>query len=704
MDLKEVVLKLIQDAPVASLNIQKITRILNMQKTSDFVKINKILSGLENECIIYRDQKNFYLLSSASNQFKGIVKTNRFNRAFIEHEDGERYNIDEKNLLNALHLDEVLYELDVKRGKVKVIKILKPYRTFIIGTFHSGKNNRFFFDSDDNKVSKRLKIMNKLSFKPVNGLKAKVKILKIKEFIEVEVVEVIGHENDPSVDISAVLMEYQIPLTFDDRVMKQANDICQVINPKDYPDRINHIGLLTITIDGDDSKDFDDAISIEKIPAGYRLYVHIADVSHYVQENTPLDKEAYSRGTSTYVCDRVVPMLPHVLSNGICSLVPNEIRLTMTCEMDIDDKGEVLDYKIYNSMIKSDQRMTYKNVNRMIEQDKDALTTYSSLKTMVEDMMALSTIIRTKRFNEGAIDFEKDEAKLVMSNDGKVKEICLRERGDAEKLIEDFMIMANICVARQSKWVDIPSLYRVHETPKLKQLEQFIHIAYLFDYKFKGRIENITSKALQACLDHFKDEDEYLVIKTLLLRSMTRARYAEQCLGHYGLGLEEYSHFTSPIRRYPDLIVHRMLKKYVIAQDYDVKKMNKDQKKMKDYAEKTSLLERRSVEAERSVNDMKIAEYMQNHIGEIHEGIISSITSFGFFVELENTVEGLVHIRRLNQYFNFDEENLLLISEDGQTTYKIGQKVKIRVASASKQDRQIDFDIYQKRKRHQVWI
>ena len=316
-----------------------------------------------------------------------------------------------------------------------------------------------------------------------------------------------------------------------------------------------------------------------------------------------MDNEAYKRGTSTYVVDRVVPMLPHVLSNGICSLVPNENRLAMTCEMVIDKTGEIVDYRIYESIINSNYRMTYNNVNKILDKDIELLHQYDELLDMIDIMFELSQIIRKRRFDGGAIDFEKDEAKFKMNKNGKIEEIVLRDRGHAEKLIEDFMISANICVARHTKWTSIPSLYRIHEKPKVQQLEQFVNIAYLFDYKFKGQFEKISSKNLQACLDHFKNKDEYLIIKTLLLRSMTKARYDAECLGHYGLGLSEYTHFTSPIRRYPDLIVHRMLRKYLINQKYDEKNISKDNKKMLKYAINTSLAERRSVEAERAVNE-----------------------------------------------------------------------------------------------------
>ncbi|MEF9968003.1 MAG: VacB/RNase II family 3'-5' exoribonuclease, partial [Longicatena sp.] len=399
-------------------------------------------------------------------------------------------------------------------------------------------------------------------------------------------------------------------------------------------------------------------------------------------------------------------MLPHVLSNGICSLNPKVERLTLTCEMVIDSNGEVTTYEIYPSIIRSTERMTYNNVNKILKHDEVLCRRYEHLGNLFEMMEDCAKRIRKRRELAGAIDFVKDEAKIIVDKNGRVQDIQLRDRGESEKIIEDFMICANVTVAKHMKWLEIPSLYRVHEQPLAKKLRDFARMALVLGHKFKGNIEEVRPIEIQKFLSQFKDEPEYPVVSTMLLRSMQKAKYDAKCLGHFGLALDEYLHFTSPIRRYPDLIVHRMLHKYSFNHCLDVEEIKKDELKMDKLGQETSDRERASTEAERDVEDMKKAEFMENKIGLYYDGVISSVTKFGFFVELANTVEGLVHVQSLtDDYYNFDESNFQLIGERTGTVYRLGQEVRIKCSDASKEKGTIDFIVHKdKKKKKQRWI
>ena len=455
-----------------------------------------------------------------------------------------------------------------------------------------------------------------------------------------------------------------------------------------------------ITIDGEDARDLDDAISIEKTEQGYRLYVHIADVSHYVTAGSALDKEAYARGTSVYVVDRVVPMLPHALSNGICSLNPKVDRCTLTCMMEINRKGTVIDYQIYPSVINSDERMTYTAVNAILEGDEQVQKQYPHLLKMCLDMKVLSGIIRKRREKLGAIDFDTNEAKILVNEKGKPVDIVLRERKEAERIIEDFMIAANETVAAHVRWLEIPSMFRIHEQPEPKRIREFARIAKTLGYTFTGGIQNVYPAQLQAMLKEAKGEDNYSVLSTFMLRSMQKARYDRRCIGHFGLALKNYLHFTSPIRRYPDLVVHRMLRKYFFEGLQDSEKMARDEQWIEDAAYQASERERNAIDAERAVEDMKKAEYMEGRIGRQYDGVISGITRFGLFVELANTVEGLVHISTIDDdYYHYDDETKCLIGEHSANVYRMGQRVRVVCVAANRFKREIDFELVVKKKK-----
>ena len=424
----------------------------------------------------------------------------------------------------------------------------------------------------------------------------------------------------------------------------------------------------------------------------YQLGVHIADVSYYVTESSPLDKEAVKRGTSIYLVDRVIPMLPHKLSNGICSLNPNTDRYTISCIMEIDKNGEVVNHEIIPSVIHSSYRMTYNNVNAILDGDFPLQQKYEKVVPLFFLMQELATLLRSKRDERGAIDFDVNEAKVLVDEKGHPTDVVLRTRGASDKIIEEFMLKANETVAQHFKWMDLPFIYRVHEHPKLKKLQQFAAIVKPLGYTIKGSLEHVYPNELSAIVEASKGTEEHTVISTLLLRCMQKARYDRQCLGHFGLADEYYTHFTSPIRRYPDLLVHRCIRNFLFEQNYE--ETAHFEAVIPELAEQSSFRERESIDIEREVMDMKMAEYMESHIGEEFEGIISSITQFGFFVELPNTVDGLVHITDLtDDYYHYDEKNIMLRGERTGKTFKLSDKVKVRVIGSSKKERTVDFEL-----------
>ena len=450
-----------------------------------------------------------------------------------------------------------------------------------------------------------------------------------------------------------------------------------------------------VTIDGDDAKDLDDAISLRRLKNGnYYLGVHIADVSYYVEEGSELDKEALARGTSIYLVDRVIPMLPHKLSNGICSLNPHVDRFAISCFMEITPQGEVIDHDIVESVINSTERMTYNNVNKILAGDKKLQEEYSHVCDLFFLMKELAEILQKTREDRGAIDFDTNEAKVLVDEKGKPTDVVLRQRGESDRIIESFMLVANETVAKHFKWLDLPFIYRVHENPKVDKLRKFSTISRTLGYTIKGSLEDIRSKELSKIVEASKGTDEHVIISTLLLRCMAKARYDEQCLGHFGLADEYYTHFTSPIRRYPDLMVHRLIRTYLFKKKLDQETLFHFASIMQNVADQASSLERKAIDIEREVDDMKMAEYMEDHIGETFEGIVSSITNFGMFVELPNTIEGLIRMEDLvDDFYYFDDVNLQLIGKRTGRRFKMSDKVKIKVSAASKREKTIDFQI-----------
>lgn len=702
-ELKAKILKVVNENKKGAFDLKKLAALFDMRSTSQFVMLNKALNQLEDTYELVRDDKNFFMTLKQANLFRGIISVNRKGYGFLDVTEDFSLYIAKTDLNSAMNGDEVLVR-HTGTDEGKVVKIISRNQSMFIGTFY-GRDHHV--EADDERLKgKRVIVTNIDKFKLVHGLKAQFKILNYKNPIKVEIVQIIGHKNDPGVDISSILLDNGIKLEFDPQTLEQANSIEQEVSKEEKENRKDYSNEITVTIDGDDSKDFDDAISLHRTEQGFNLKVHIADVSHYVTFGSALDIEARERGCSVYVTDRVVPMLPHVLSNGICSLNPNVDRLTLTCDMNIDHEGNVIDYEIVPSWINSNARMTYNNVNKILQHDPKVMKEYEFLGDLFFDMQECASLIRKRREAKGCIDFDKDEAKIVVDKNGKAIDVVLRDRGVAERIIEDFMICANECVASYMKWLQYPCVYRIHENPKPKKMMQFIKAARVMGEKFKGDIENIRPLEIQQCLNRCKPLEGYSVLSTLMLRSMQRARYDAHCIGHFGLASEEYLHFTSPIRRYPDLIVHRMLRKYAFEKCTDENELRNDEVLMDSIASDSSTCEDHAVFAERDVNDMKKAEYMMQHIGSIFEGVISSVTNFGFFVELPNTIEGLVHMRNLqDDFYNYNEDMMAIIGERSGKVYRLGDKIMIKVIDASKEDGTIDFKVAKPRKnKRQVWM
>ncbi len=695
MDYKILILDEMNQKGYQAKSIEDWEAFFSIDSKEEFTKLIKALTEFEEEYTVLRTKKDRYVLAENSGYYKGKLLVNRKGFGFVDFEDRDSIFIAKNKQKDAFDGDIVVVYQTVsgKKPEGEVVKVVERSVSNLIGTIYC-KRKPVKFVPDDERVKGTIEITNESEFNLIHGQKVQLHIDSFGRILKCRIVRILGHQNDPGVDVLSILLSSGIKTEFPQEVLDQANQIAPKVLESDKEGRTDLTDQIIVTIDGDDAKDLDDAISLIKTEEGYRLGVHIADVSHYVTENSALDVEAYERGTSTYVTDRVVPMLPHALSNGICSLNPRVERLTITCMMDINHEGDIVNYQIFPSVIRTIERMTYRNVNEILANNKKVIANYEHLGTLFTDMKKCADIIRRKRSNMGAIDFEKDESVIKVDRSGRVEDITIRERGDSEKIIEDFMVLANECVARHTKWLELPSLYRVHEVPLAKKLREFAKMALIMGYKFKGSVEEIRPKALQNILSEAKDSEEYPILSTWLLRCMQKAKYDAVCLGHFGLALEEYTHFTSPIRRYPDLIVHRMLRKYVFNTQTNLNMIQNDEIKMNEIAKQTSICERKAIEAQRSVEDMKKAEYMERFIQAQFEGVISNITNFGFFVQLPNTVEGLVRLESLeDDYYDYVADQFSIIGRRTAKTFKIGQKVRVKVVDASKKFQTIDFEI-----------
>ena len=701
--MKDNIINILKNSDKA-LSVFEIEDLLGIKDAELTKELIQVLHELEEEVVVYHTNKDKYMMLENSHLRKGIMRANKKGFGFVEVDnmDDDIY-IPQDDMNGAIHDDIVLVEITSKmtldRLEGRVLKIVKRQVERYIGEINFDKKDKGHITLDDNKIKLDIEIPRDASMNAVDGHKVVVELVKkLNNDLRYEgkVVEIIGHKNDPGVDIMSIICKYNINTEFSEEVKQEVAELPMEVRPSDLRGRKDLRDVEIFTIDGDDTKDIDDAISIQRLPNGhYQLGVHIADVSYYVKEDSPLDKEAMERGTSVYLVDRVIPMIPHELSNGICSLNPEVDRLAVSCVMEFDDMGKQVDYEIFPSVIKSRIQMTYKNVNSILEDNKvpEGYGPYvRSLRTMHE----LAKILQRMITRRGYINFEIQEPKIIVDENCKPLEVLVRDTGEGQRLIESFMIAANECVATHVYFMNLPFIYRIHENPKEEKIRSFLGFISSLGYKVTGDVSDFRPTTMQRILKQLDDKPEYKILASLLLRSMQKAIYSPDNLGHYGLASSCYTHFTSPIRRYPDTTVHRLLHTYLFDGKIDMRTIRHWEEKLVYVAEQASSRERAAVDCEREVDDMKMAEYMENHIGEEFEGMISSVTSFGMFVELDNLIEGLVPIRDMKDFFHFDEERMTLTGERSGLVYKIGDRVVVKVVRASKDEKTIDFEVLRK--------
>ncbi len=657
---------------------------LHLSSSKKFVELIKLLNQLEEEHILLNNH-NSYLYLNSDEYFVGTVRD-------ISRFEFMVRNAEKKVYVNKSHNQDV-FEGDlvlVQLGRVNKIKHIYEHSiTRISGTFYKRKKELIFYSDVDYHCNFEITNLKAFSIRP--GFKAVVEILSYTKPLKVKIIELLGHEKDAGVDITSLLYANQVRMDWNDKIKKALKQIPSKVQKKDFLDRKDLRDLLTFTIDGDDAKDFDDAISIEKNKQGYTLYVHIADVSNYVKEGSPIDQEAFLRSTSVYVCDRVVPMLPFELSNGICSLNPHVDRCTLTCKMNINSRGRITSYEIFPSLIHSDMRCTYQKVNEVLDGKK--IEEYAFLEEAFALLKKCTLKLQKQAYKRGAIEFETSESELILNEKGKAIDVKKKTRGFAEQMIEECMISANVSVANCLHSHDLPCMYRIHEKPDPAKMLSVYQVASVLGASCDFDCEEIEPKDLQEFLSSL-DEDQHSILSMVSLRAMQKARYDEKCLGHFGLALSEYCHFTSPIRRYSDLVVHRMLRKYIFNSQA-LTHITKDKKKIEKQAFHISKKEREAIRVERLVNDFKKAEYMKKYIGKTFAGRIVGLQSFGFFVELENTVEGLVPIHTLyDDFYIYDELKMKLSAESGHRSFQMGQKVKVICTGVDEKKGQVEFALW----------
>ena len=682
-----------------ALSFEDIDSILEIKTIDETKELSDSLNRLVQNGDVYRSNKDKYMLFCFSNLRKGILRVNKRGYGFVSV-DGEEEDvyISSDDIKDAIEGDSVICEITLVkkdgRREGRILRVIKRGTVDVVGEIYF-KGGVCHLLPDDSKLKIDVEIPNFKGKGVVEGHKVVVKItdFKKKGRCTGEIIKIIGHKNDPGVDILSVVNKYKIKDSFDSETISELDNIPEEVSEFEKKDRRDLTSWEIFTIDGDDTKDIDDAISIKVLENGnYELGVHIADVSYYVKEGTVLDREALERGTSVYLVDRVIPMLPHKLSNGICSLNPNVERLAISCVMEIDKNGKTVDYEIFESVIKSRIQMTYKNVNKILEENI-VPEGYEPYERSLLLMNELALIIRKMKEKRGNLDFEALEAKILVDSTGKPLDVVLRDRGAGEKLIEDFMIQANETVATHIFYMNLPFVYRVHEYPKEEKIKSYLTFVSSLGYSVPGNIKDITPKSIQRLLNFLKDKKEFKILSSQLLRSMQKAIYLPDNLGHFGLASKCYTHFTSPIRRYPDTTVHRLLRTYLFKNDLSSNTIKHWEEKLIYICDHSSSMERASVECEREDDDMKMAEYMEERIGIRYPGMVSTVTNFGMFVELDNLIEGLVRVNELQGFYHFDEASQSLFGEKNNDRYTIGDRVLVEVIRASKEEKTIDFKI-----------
>ena len=674
-----------------ALTLIEINDLLELTTIDEYKELHRLVFALVSEGKIHKSKKDkFILMERCSSLLTGYIHINKSGNGFVDTKYDEDTFVSRDNLNGAVDGDFV--EIDVQGAEGIVVNVLKRDLSTLVGEIVKN-HNKLEFLLDDKKKKIRVEITKESISRCVEGHKVLVKIIKeLKSNLYLgEIVKILGHKNDPGVDILAIACSHNIELDFSDEVMNQVNAIPMEVLDSEREGRRDLRDEIIFTIDGDDTKDIDDAISIKKAFDKYILGVHIADVSHYVKEGTALFNVALEKGTSSYLADTVLPMLPHELSNGICSLNEGVDRLALSCVMTIDQKGKVVDYDIFESVINSKKKMTYKNVNKII-MENTIPEGYEDFVSKLMLMQELAHILRKAKNDKGYIDFGLDEAKIVQDENGKAIDVVRRIQLEGEKLIEDFMIVANETIATHINNMDLPFVYRIHGEPRAEKIEDFLNLVKMMGYTLNVNTNDITPKTMQSILANLKGKKGFEILSDMLLRSMKKAIYSTNNIGHFGLASKIYTHFTSPIRRFPDLMVHTLLHKYLFECKADMDTVRYYESNLPNVCEIASEREVAAIEAEREVLDMKMAEYMEDHVGEEYTGIVSGVTNFGIFVELPNLVEGLVHISTLKGFYTHVPELLSLVSENN-IKYTIGDSVKIKVTAASKVTRTIDFEI-----------
>lgn len=679
------------------MKIKELCVVLGVTK-QDRPVLERILLELQEEGKIELSKRGKYSKAESKN-VTGVFTAHQRGFGFVTIEgENEDIFIPGDKVNGAMHMDTVeIAVLPTTSGKRKegaVLKVIERGMKHVVCTYEASENFGFAVP-DNTRFGSDIFIPKGKSMGAVAGHKVVVEVTsygKKDKKPEGRVVEIIGHINDPGTDILSIVKAYDMPVEFSEKIMHQVENVSKEVTDADMAGRMDLRDWTMVTIDGEDAKDLDDAVSLFMDGDNYVLGVHIADVSNYVQEHSALDVEALKRGTSVYLVDRVIPMLPHALSNGICSLNEAQNRLTLSCIMTINPKGEVIDHKIAETVIKTNRRMTYTNVKKILEdKDPEVMEEYKELVPMFEKMAELASTLRKRRMKRGSIDFDFPETKVILNDKGEPIDIKPYDRNVATKLIEDFMLIANETVASHFFWQEIPFVYRTHENPDTEKIHKLSTFINNFGYSLHIGADEVHPKELQKLLEKIEGTDEEALISRLTLRSMKQARYTTACTGHFGLAANYYCHFTSPIRRYPDLQIHRIIKETLRGR-MNAKRIEHYESILDEVAKQSSQMERRADEAERETIKLKKCEYMAKHVGEEFEGVISGVTEWGFFVELPNTVEGLVRVTELkDDFYQFYEDTYELVGEATNKRYKLGQKVKVVVESTDKLMRTIDF-------------